>query len=178
MVGDLPAVIFTIGHSTRGLEEFVAVLRGHGVEQVLDVRSLPGSRRYPHFDREALAVSLPAAGLAYQHLPALGGRRRARSDSPNTGWTHASFRGYADYMQTAAFAAGLDEAEALARAHASALMCAEAVPWRCHRSLLGDAFACHGWTVLDILGPGAAKPHRLTPFLRVGPQGELLYPGG
>ncbi|HEX5035015.1 MAG TPA: DUF488 domain-containing protein [bacterium] len=167
--------LWTIGHSTRSIEEFVGLLKSHGVDRVLDVRLLPGSRRYPHFNAEALAASLSQAGIDYRHLPNLGGRRKACPDSENLGWKNASFRGYADYMAIEGFRLALAEAMALATERPSALLCAEAVPWRCHRSLIGDALLAQGWEVLDIIGPGAAKPHRLTAFAKV--EGEKVsYP--
>lgn len=168
-------LIFTVGHSTRSIEEFVTLLREHGVGLVADVRTVPKSRHNPQFGQEALAASLDAAGIAYLHMPKLGGLRHARADSTNLGWRNLSFRGFADYMQTPAFAAGLDELEGFARACRTAIMCAEAVPWRCHRSLIADALAARGWEVRDIVGAGPAKPHRLTPFLRVE-DGRLSYP--
>ena len=153
------------------------MLRGHGIRRLLDVRLLPGSRRYPHFNSEALRDSLAQAGIDYRHLPDLGGRRKPRADSANLGWKNASFRGYADYMQTEAFARALEEAMALAAEKPAALLCAEAVPWRCHRSLIGDALLARGWEVWDILGPDSVKPHRLTDFAEV--EGEsVTYPGG
>src|SRR5512135_3608136 len=127
--------IFTIGHSTRTLEQFIELLQSHGVTLVADVRTVPRSRHNPQFNREALPGALAAAGIGYRHLPALGGLRRTVLDSPNMGWRNASFRGFADYMQTAEFAAGLEELLDLAQEGPVAILCAEAVPWRCHRSL-------------------------------------------
>ena len=151
------------------------MLKSHGVSRILDVRLLPGSRRHPHFNAETLAASLEQAGIDYRHLRDLGGRRKAGVDSENLGWKNASFRGYADYMATEGFRRALDQAMALAAERPSALLCAEAVPWRCHRSLIGDALLARAWEVLDILGPGAAKPHRLTAFAKV--EGEKVsYP--
>ncbi|HKX12785.1 MAG TPA: DUF488 domain-containing protein, partial [bacterium] len=154
------------------MEEFIDLLKFNGVERILDVRLLPGSRRYPHFNAEALRDFLAEAGIDYHHIAGLGGRRKASPDSKNLGWKNASFRGYADYMATEGFNRALNEAVALATERPSALLCAEAVPWRCHRSLIGDALLTRGWEVLDILGPGAAKPHRLTAFAKV--DGERL----
>jgi uncharacterized protein (DUF488 family) len=170
-------LLYTVGHSTRTLEDFVDLLAQHGVRAVGDVRRFPGSRKYPHFNVDALARSLPAVGIRYVPLPALGGRRRAAADSPNTGWRNEGFRGYADHMQTAEFAAGLDELVAVAGELPTAIMCAEAVPWRCHRSLIADAMLVRGWDVLDLTGPRAAKPHRLTPFARVDGT-RIVYPPG
>ncbi|HVY62244.1 MAG TPA: DUF488 domain-containing protein, partial [Planctomycetota bacterium] len=134
---------------------------------VADVRLIPRSRRYPHFADEALARALPERGIRYLPFKDLGGRRRPAKDSPNAGWRNESFRGYADFMLTLGFAAALGRLEAAAAAQPTATMCAEAVPWRCHRSLIGDALLVRGWTVLDIVGPGRATPHALTRFARV-----------
>ncbi|MGH9415540.1 MAG: DUF488 family protein [Terriglobales bacterium] len=169
--------VYTLGHSTRPLDDFLALLAAHGVGQILDVRTVPKSRHNPQFAQSALERSLPAAGVAYHHLARLGGLRHARPNSANTGWRNASFRGFADYMQTPEFASGLEELEGLARERPSAILCAEAVPWRCHRSLIADALTVVGWRVLDIIGAGAPRPHRLTPFLHVV-EGKLLYAEG
>lgn len=181
--GRPPLTIFTIGHSTRTLEQFVELLAIHGVRQVADIRTVPRSRRHPQFEREALARSLPARGLVYLHLPALGGLRRARADSVNTAWQNASFRGYADYMATPGFARGLEELIAFARKAPTAIMCAEAVWWRCHRRLVADALLVAGTNakrqtivVRHIVSTAAAAPHELTPFARVE-DGRLTYPG-
>jgi uncharacterized protein (DUF488 family) len=172
----MSTAVFTIGHSTRSIDELVAVLRAHRVEALADVRLIPRSRRYPHFNDDALAVSLPDAGIRYVPFQSLGGRRRPEKDSINTGWRNASFRGYADFMQADAFARGLDELIQLARASPTAIMCAEAVPWRCHRSLIADALLVRGWEVIDIYDERKATPHKLTPFAKV--QGtRLTYPG-
>ncbi|HUX68232.1 MAG TPA: DUF488 domain-containing protein [Terriglobales bacterium] len=170
-----PPTLFTIGHSTLAAEAFLARLRRHGVEQVADVRTLPKSRHNPQFGQAELAAALAAAGLGYLHLPRLGGLRRPRADSVNLGWRNLSFRGFADYMATPEFAAGLAELEAWAGHRPTALMCAEAVPWRCHRSLIADALGLRGWRVLDILGDRPARPHRPIPFLRVV-EGRPVYP--
>ncbi len=152
------------------------MLNAHHVTTLADVRLIPRSRRYPHFNDEALAVSLPAAGIDYVPFKSLGGRRRAAKDSINTAWRNASFRGYADFMQTDAFAATLDELIRVARAKPTAIMCAEAVPWRCHRSLIADALLIRGWEVIDIYDAKKATPHKLTPFAKV--QGtRVTYPG-
>lgn len=143
------------------------MLRGHGVSRLLDVRTVPKSRHNPQFARDALAPALRASGIAYEHVPALGGLRRPRPDSPNGGWRNASFRGYADYMQTEAFAAAIGELIARARRETIACMCAEAVSWRCHRSLIADALIVGGLDVADITSPTAARPHALTSFARV-----------
>lgn len=159
--------IYTIGHSTRAWDEFVALLHEHAVKAVADVRRFPASRKYPHFNADALAMCLPEAHIRYVPLPSLGGRRKAHADSVNTGWRNEGFRGYADYMQTRPFEQGLHELTNLAAEAATAIMCAEAVPWRCHRSLIADAMLVRGWQVLDIVGPGKAAEHKLTPFARV-----------
>jgi hypothetical protein len=158
------ATIFTVGHSTRTLEELIAMLAGHGVVRLVDVRTVPRSRHNPQFNRDTLPQALQAAGIAYVHMAALGGLRKPRADSANTGWRNLSFRGYADYMQTEAFTQGLDELLTLAGTQPVALMCAEAVPWRCHRSLIADALAARGIPVEEIVDAKRRTPHRLTPF--------------
>jgi uncharacterized protein (DUF488 family) len=163
----MPPVVYTIGHSTRRLEEFMELLRKNGVRRVVDVRTMPRSKRNPQYNVDGLPASLAKAGIAYTHIAALGGLRRARPDSPNGGWRNASFRGYADYMQTAEFEAALGELVELARGEPCALMCAEAVPWRCHRSLVADALVVRGHEVLEILGAQKPAAHKLTPFARV-----------
>lgn len=168
-------IVLTVGHSTRPIGEFVELLKAHGVERVVDVRTVPKSRRNPQFGQDLLPGSLAAADMGYTHMPALGGLRRPRPDSPNTGWRNESFRGYADHMQTPQFAAALEEVIALAKKQRIALMCAEAVPWRCHRSLIADALLARGISAEDITGPGRSAPHRLTPFARVRGS-EVTYP--
>ena len=158
---------FTIGHSTRPLEEFITLLRAHDVTLVADVRTVPRSRHNPQYNRETLPTALAAAGVGYRHLAALGGLRHTTAASVNTGWPNASFRGYADYMQTPDFDAGLAELLDLARHDTVAIMCAESVPWRCHRSLIADALTVRGIGVADIIGPGRAQPHHMTPFAHV-----------
>jgi uncharacterized protein (DUF488 family) len=167
--------LYTVGHSTRTTRELLELLRAHGVEQVVDVRTIPRSRHNPQFNRPALSRSLHAAKLGYRHLKALGGLRHARADSVNLGWRNASFRGYADYMQTAEFATALARLERIARRRPTAIMCAEAVPWRCHRSLIADALTVAGWRLLHIQSRRTARLHRRTPFLRVR-GGTLRYP--
>jgi uncharacterized protein (DUF488 family) len=167
--------IYTVGHSTHTLEELVEMLKAHGVAGVADVRSIPRSRRGPQFNADALTVDLPKSGLAYHPFKDLGGRRHTLKDSINTAWRNASFRGYADYMQTEAFVDGLDRLMELAARTPLAMMCAEAVPWRCHRSLIGDALLVRGWTVLDIFSRTKATPHKLTPFARVRGR-KITYP--
>ena len=170
-----PHILYTVGHSTRSFDDFLRLLKGHGVETIADVRRFPKSRKYPHFNDESLARTLPRAGLRYASVPALGGRRSTSAASVNTGWRSKAFRGYADYMQTAAFEAGVAELLTLAAKTPTAMMCAEAVPWRCHRSLIADAALVRGWNVLDIVGEAAPTPHKLTPFAHV--EGErITYP--
>jgi uncharacterized protein (DUF488 family) len=159
--------IFAIGHSTRSLEELVALLKHHGLDRLVDVRTLPGSRRVPQFDKEAIEPVLAEAGIDYVHLKGLGGLRKARPDSENTGWRNSSFRGYADYMQTPKFERSLEELIELALERPTAIMCAEAVPWRCHRSLIADALLVRGHKVVHIYNKTKAEPHRLTPFAKV-----------
>lgn len=168
-------LITTIGHSTRSLEEFLALLRAQEIQLLVDVRSIPRSRAHPQFDQDQLPGELQSAGIDYCHLEALGGLRHAHKDSPNTGWRNASFRGYADYLATPAFHAGLAELEELARARRTVIMCAEALPWRCHRSLIADALVLDGWRVLHIMSQKTAREHIPTAFLRVE-AGQLTYP--
>jgi uncharacterized protein (DUF488 family) len=163
----MTTTIHTIGHSTHPIAEFVEILRAHGVTQLVDIRTVPKSRHNPQFGQDQLTVSLPEEGIGYRRLEALGGLRRTTKDSINGEWKNASFRGYADYMQTDAFATGLTELLALADDKPTAIMCAEAVPWRCHRSLVGDALVVRGVEVLDIMTVTSAKPHTLTSFARV-----------
>ncbi len=169
-------VIDTIGHSTRPQEEFIAVLRHYGIVTLVDIRSMPRSRHNPQFNREELEQALPACGLRYVYLAQLGGLRHGLgADSPNTGWRNASFRAYADYMMTDAFRQGLAEALALAHDGPAALMCAEAVPWRCHRSLVADALVARGVVVRDIYDARRAAPHRLPSFACVAGD-QVTYP--
>jgi uncharacterized protein (DUF488 family) len=167
---------FTIGHSTHPLDAFAALLATHGVTRLADVRQFPRSRHNPQFNLESLAAWLPEHGIDYRHLPALGGRRRARPDSPNGGWEHPAFRGYADYALTPEFAAGLAELCALAEERPTAVMCAEAPWWRCHRRLIADRLTALGWTVCHITGDGDAVEHELPPFAVAGPDGTVTYP--
>src|SRR5689334_6058173 len=168
-------VVFTIGHSTRPIEEFIDLLKSHGVQRVVDVRTMPRSRFNPQYDIANLPGSLQAANIHYTHIPGLGGLRKPRRDSPNTGWRNKSFRGYADYMQTPAFKESLDRCVELASAESVALMCAEAVPWRCHRSLIADALIARGVDALEISSDTRAQPHKLTPFARVEGT-DVTYP--
>lgn len=166
---------FTIGHSTRPIDEFIGLLRLNGVKQLVDIRTLPKSRHNPQFNTEALAASLRAAGIAYLHLKELGGLRHARKDSLNLGWRNASFRGYADYMQTPEFDSAIERVVELASKKPTAVMCAEAVPWRCHRSLVADALLVRGWEVREIISSAPPAAHKLTPFACVAGT-RLTYP--
>lgn len=170
-------VIFTVGHSTRGVEELIAILHDAGVEGLVDARTVPRSRRHPQFGRESLQAALPAHGIAYRHEPRLGGFRRPRPNSPNGAWTQQAFQGYADHMASDEFAAAVTELETGATDRTTAIMCAEAQWWRCHRRLVADALAVRGWQVVHLgLGGAEAPVHELTPFAVVGPGGELSYP--
>ena len=162
-----PDAIFTLGHSTLPSEQFVALLHGYGIERLADIRTIPRSRHNPQFNADELAESLPAAGIAYVPMPALGGLRHARKDSPNSAWRNKSFRGYADYMQTDEFAAAVAELVAGAESGRTAIMCAEAVPWRCHRSLVADALGVRGVPVVEIMSKTSSRMHQLTSFARV-----------
>lgn len=168
-------VVTTIGHSTRTLEAFIQLLRIYGVEQVVDVRTVPRSRHNPQFNHETLPDDLKAVGMEYLHLPGLGGLRHPRPDSENVGWHNASFRGFADYMGTPEFENHLDELIKLAQHKRIALMCAEALPWRCHRSLIADALEVRGIKVAHILNSTHLQPHRMTPFAKVNGT-RLVYP--
>jgi len=170
--------VFTVGHSTRSAEELIALLREAGVERLVDVRRFPGSRRHPQFGREALAASLAAAGIEYLHAPDLGGRRAPRPNSPNTGWRVAAFRGYADYMDAPEFQAALARLAAAAAERPTAILCAEAVPWRCHRRLIADALVARGVEVVHLLAASRREPHALHPDARRLPGGRLVYPAG
>jgi hypothetical protein len=168
--------ILTIGHSTHPIEQFIELLRQHGVEQLVDIRTIPRSRHNPQFNSEALAKTLEQEGIAYAHLKELGGLRHARADSINTGWRNASFRGYADYMQTEEFEQALDRLLQVCAGKRCAAMCAEAVPWRCHRSLVADALVARGIRVEHILSGSRRDVHSLTPFARVQKE-RVFYPG-
>jgi uncharacterized protein (DUF488 family) len=167
--------VFTIGHSTRTERELVDLLRSHDVRTLVDVRTVPRSRRNPQFNREHLPAVLQAAGIEYQHVAGLGGFRRPRGDSPNKGWRNSSFQGYADYMQTSEFETHLLDLIDRAKAHRVAVMCAEAVPWRCHRSLIADALLVRGVNVEEITGSNRSQPHKLTSFAHVDGTG-ITYP--
>jgi uncharacterized protein (DUF488 family) len=167
-------LVYTIGHSTRDLNEFVAILKKYGVQLLVDVRTVPRSRHTPQFNRDTLPEVLAPTGIAYRHMPALGGLRKAAKDSPNMGWRNDSFRGYADYMQTNAFSEAIVELMGYAR-ECTAIMCAEAVPWRCHRSLIGDALLVRGVQVIDIFDINKSEPEKLTSFSQVNGT-QILYP--
>jgi uncharacterized protein (DUF488 family) len=169
------SLVVTIGHSNRSIEEFIALLWTNEVAEVIDVRTIPRSRHNPQFNLDTLPVSLSAAGIAYSHRAGLGGLRHTHADSPNMGWHNTSFRGYADYMQSAEFFDNVDELVELAASRRCALMCAEAVPWRCHRSLIADALLVRGVRVEDIVGPHGRKAHAMTGFAHV--EGlDVTYP--
>ena len=174
---DAPEIlaVLTIGHSNRTWKDFLELLRAHRIKRVIDVRSIPRSRHNPQFNRETLSTKLRAARIGYVHLRKLGGLRRARRDSPNMGWRNASFRGYADYMQTPGFDVGLQRLMKLAKQKRSVIMCAEAVPWRCHRSLIGDALTVRGILVEDIMSEKRSQVHSVTSFGRVRGN-RITYP--
>jgi uncharacterized protein (DUF488 family) len=172
--GEQPT-IFTIGHSTRTFDQFLELLQAHGIERVIDIRTIPRSRRNPQYSLDTLGPALEASGIKYVHLKELGGLRRPRPDSKNVGWRNASFRGYADYMATPEFEIALSRAIKLSESKRSALMCAESVPWRCHRSLVADALTARKFAVKHIMSANIANEHELTPFAQV--RGEkVTYP--
>jgi len=170
------STVYTIGHSTHPILEFIQILRAFGIEQLVDVRTVPGSRHNPQFGKEALEQSLPECGILYSHMPELGGLRKSTKDSVNTAWRNASFRNFADYMQSEGFADGLQKLIEISEERPTVIMCAEAVPWRCHRSLIGDALLVRGIKVIDIMSETSSKPHEMTSFAKV--EGETItYPG-
>jgi uncharacterized protein (DUF488 family) len=170
------SLVLTIGHSTRTFEELLGLLRANGARRVVDVRRFPHSARHPHFDAEALSERLRReGGIAYLHLPGLGGRRRPRADSPNTGWRNLSFRGYADHMRTPEFHADFEQLVELCEDRVC-LMCSEAVWWRCHRRMIADALLVRGFPVEHVMGENRQTPHTLTPWAKVVDGKELLYP--
>lgn len=166
--------IWTIGHSTHSFGEFVEILRLAGIETVADIRSFPGSRKFPHFNRESLEIVLPEQGIGYVHLKDLGGRRKVKPDSNNTGWRHPAFRGYADYMETESFRNAIKELETLGSEKRIAYMCSEALWWRCHRSMVSDWLKLHGWDVIHITGKGKTTEHAYTSPARII-DGQLTY---
>src|SRR5215469_11980898 len=170
-----PVLVFTIGHSTRPRNDFIALLQANAVKRLVDVRIMPRSRHNPQFNRDRLGPALRHAGISYLHMKALGGLRRTRPDSPNRAWRNASFRGFADYMQTPEFAHGLRRLMNLARGKLTAIMCAEAVPWRCHRSLIADVLLARGFRVEEIASLSSTRPHVLTPWACVQGTG-VTYP--
>lgn len=170
------ARVLTIGHSTRDIEEFVELLEANGVGRLIDVRTVPRSRRNPQFNADTLPERLDERGIGYLHLPDLGGLRRPRPDSPNVGWRNLSFRGYADHMQTPEFRAAVGRLVELSRDERLCLMCAEAVWWRCHRRMISDALTVRGVPVEHILGDTRRQTHALTPWAEVKADGQLVYP--
>jgi len=169
--------IWTIGHSTRTIDEFISLLEENEIKLLADVRAWPGSKRYPHFNKDALAESLSAQEIRYEHFPELGGKRKSKPDSHNNAWRNASFRGYADYMETEQFQKGIERLlDVAANAGPTAIMCAEAVWWRCHRSLVADYLKVRGVEVLHVLGANKVDPHPYTPAARIV-NGELSYEG-
>lgn len=162
-----PCVIFTVGHSTRSLDEFVELLRHYGIKLLVDVRTIPRSRHNPQFNKETLSAFLRNRRIGYRHMKELGGLRHSRPDSPNAGWRNASFRGFADYMQTPEFAKAVEKLIVLAGGKTTAIMCAEAVPWRCHRSLIADALLARGIPVREIISSTSIKTHELTAMARI-----------
>ncbi|WP_427005943.1 DUF488 family protein [Pseudarthrobacter sp. H2] len=169
--------IFTIGHSTHPINEFIAMLEAQGIKKLIDVRTIPKSRHNPQYNGDSLAASLRARGITYRRMESLGGLRHAQKDSPNSAWRNASFKGFADYMQTEEFAAAVDQLVQRGRNNDAVIMCAEAVPWRCHRSLIGDALLARNIAVLDIIAEKSVKPHTLTSFARVDKH-RVWYPAG
>jgi uncharacterized protein (DUF488 family) len=167
-------IIWTIGHSTRSMEEFVAILHSFNIQLIADIRSYPGSRRYPHFNKEALEVSLAKNNIDYIHLKELGGRRKENPHSVNTAWRHPAFRGFADYMQTDDFKKGIDELQQQALKKRTAYMCSEVVWWRCHRSMVSDYLKSIGWTVMHIMNKDKAEEHPYTAPARIV-NGKLTY---
>lgn len=176
MDGEIPTprTVWTIGHSTRPLDEFLGLLAENGIHALVDVRAFPGSRKHPQYKKENLEASLPAAGIEYAHLPELGGRRKPREDSPNTAWRHPSFRAYADYMETPEFRRAVRRLEEIAATRRACVMCSEAVWWRCHRSLIADWLKSRSWDVRHIVGPGSVKEHPYTQPARIV-DGALTY---
>ena len=167
--------VFTAGHSTREMREFLSLLHAYEIRLLVDVRTVPKSRHVPQFSKEQMGAALPANGIEYQHWPELGGLRKPQKDSVNLGWRNESFRGYADYMMTNVFWEVLDRLIAAAEKTTLCIMCAEAVPWRCHRSLIGDALVSRGCEVVDILDVTQSREHRMTPFANTD-GGRLTYP--
>jgi|SRR5665213_231122 len=168
-------IVSTVGHSTHPVHDFIHILEAHGIRRLVDVRTIPRSRRNPQFNLENLSASLHKSGIDYRHFPGLGGLRRPRKDSINTGWRNASFRGYADYMQSPEFDESLNALIELASEAPTAIMCAEAVPWRCHRSLIADALVARGIQAMEIMSATKSQPHAMTSFAQVEDQ-QATYP--
>ena len=160
-------IIWTIGHSTHPLKEFVDMLQSFNIEKVADIRSFPGSRKFPQFNKEALEMSLPQNYIEYIHIKELGGRRKGNKDSKNTGWRHIAFRSYADYMETGSFKDGIEALEKIALKNRVAYMCSEAVWWRCHRSMVSDYLKLHGWKVMHIMAKDKESEHPYTAPARI-----------
>lgn len=169
--------VWTIGHSVRSADDFVSLLRSQEIDRLADIRTIPQSRRHPHFGRDALGARLQSEGIQYRHFKDLGGLRKPRADSPNSAWKNAAFRGYADHMQTKEFASAVDELLSFGETGRVVVMCAEAVWWQCHRMLLSDALTAKNVDVRHILSATSVQPHRLTPFARVGGDQQVHYPG-
>jgi len=167
--------VFTVGHSTRSVSQFIEIIRAYGIKKVVDIRTIPKSRYNPQFNKDALRESLKAVKIGYLHMKGLGGLRHALKDSPNTGWRNASFRGFADYMQAEEFKENLEKLIAAAEKQATVIMCAEAVPWRCHRSLIGDALLVRGVQVRHIMSASSSREHTLTPWAKVKGT-KIIYP--
>jgi uncharacterized protein (DUF488 family) len=166
--------LWTIGHSTHPIEEFISILHAYHIEMLVDIRSLPGSNKFPQFNKENLEISLPKEGISYQHLAILGGRRKVSKTSKNTAWRNASFRGYADYMETDAFKEGIEELKKLAEHKKVAIMCSEVLWWRCHRSMIADELKSEGWTVIHILSLSKSEEHPYTAPAKIV-DGKLSY---
>ena len=175
LASDQQTVVFTIGHSTRTISEFIDIIKAYTIKKVLDIRTIPKSRHNPQFNKDTLRESLKAVKIGYLHMKGLGGLRHALKDSPNMAWKNASFRGFADYMQTVEFAASLEELIEAAKIRATVIMCAEAVPWRCHRSLVGDALLIRGVQVRHIMSEGSSRDHTLAPWAKVEGN-KITYP--
>ena len=173
--GERRKIVFTIGHSIRTMPDFISLLNANEIKKVADVRTVPKSRHNPQFNQDEIREPLRAADIGYVHLQGLGGLRHPRKDSPNQAWRNASFRGFADYMQTGEFEEGLQQLIEEAERQPTAIMCAEAVPWRCHRSLIGDALLVRGFQVKHIMGPGAVRDHALTPWAKAEGK-KITYP--
>ena len=174
-ISERKTVVFTIGHSTRTIAEFIEIIKAYGIKQVVDIRTIPRSRYTPQFNEDTIRESLKAVKIGYLHMKGLGGLRHALKDSLNRGWKNASFRGFADYMQTGDFDESLEKLMETAAKRATVIMCAEAVPWRCHRSLVGDALLVHGVQVRDIMSVNSSRDHTLTPWAKVKEK-KIIYP--